>query len=246
MRAVNLIPSDARTGSGEPMRTGSAPFAVLGALAVLVALVAVWTLAGRGVSEGRAELAQLQREAAAAQTRVGGLSNYGEYAVLRKARVETVTSLAASRFDWARALDAVSRTLPADAWLSSMTGTVAPGVTVEGGTQGSLRGALPQPAIELVGCTTSQSRLAQLMSRLRAVPDVFRVTLSDAAKAESGDGAGGAGAAGAADCRGNRASYPKFSMVLFFGDAATAPATTGTAPATAAPAPATPTPGEAK
>jgi Tfp pilus assembly protein PilN len=231
MRAVNLIPADAR-GSGPGPRTGRAPYALLGALALLVVLVGAWAMAGRGLDQQRAELAQLQAEATAAQARLGGLAQYGQYAALRQARFNTVSTLAASRFDWSRALDELSRTLPDDAWLTSITGTVAPGVSVEGGGQSALRGALPQPAIELVGCTTSQSRLAQLMARLRAVPDVSRVTLSDAAKIDRGDT--GAGGDSDADCRGGRASYPKFAMVLFFGDAATAPATTAAAAAPAA------------
>lgn len=241
MRAVNLIPSDERSGGGGSSRTGRAPYAVLGALLVLVALVGVSTLAGRDVSTKRAQLAQLQREAAAVKSRLGSLSQFGQYASLRKARVDTVSALASSRFDWARSLDAITRTMPADAWLSSMTGTVAPGVTVEGGVQGALRSALPQPAIELVGCTTSQARLAQLMARLQAVPGVSRVTLSDSTKAAPGDASASGG--GSSSCRGSHANYPKFSMVLFFGDgSAAAPAPAGTVPTSAGPATATPAP----
>lgn len=232
MRAVNLIPEDARRGGGAGAggRSGGAAYALLGGLAMLVVLVGVWTLSGRGMGEKRSEIASLQRETAAAQAQSGSMADSGQEAALAKSRVDTVRSLAKSRFDWAKALDAISRTLPTDAWLTSMTGTVAPGVAVEGsnGSGAGLRSSLAVPAVELVGCTTSQRKVALLMARLHAVPGVDRVTLGDAVKGQSGSG-GAAGASGTGDCRGTRAGYPQFSMVLFF-----------TAPAVAAPAVAAP------
>jgi Tfp pilus assembly protein PilN len=243
MRAVNLIPADARRGGGAGAagRSGGAAYVLLGGLAVVVALVAVWALAGHNISNKRSELARLQNETSAAQAQASRLDAYARYAKLSKDRVDTVRSLALSRFNWAQALDSVARTLPNDAWLTSMTGTVAPGVSVTGGgsSASGLRGQRAVPAIELVGCTTSQHKVGRLISRLRAVPGVDRVSISDSIKADQTAGGGGGG------CRGTHASYPQFDMVLFFGNAVrpNGPASPAAAPGTA-PAP-TPAPSTA-
>jgi Tfp pilus assembly protein PilN len=234
MRAVNLIPTDARKGGGAGAagRSGGAAYVLLGGLAVLVGLVAVWALAGHGLADKRSNLAQLKKETTAAEAQAQALAAYNNYTKVRQDRVSTVRSLALSRFDWAKALDAVARTMPEDAWVSSMTGTAAPGVSVDGGgsAAGNLRSARPVPAIELVGCTTSQSKVARLISRLRAVPGVDRVSIADSKKSDGQSGG---------DC--GKPNYPKFNMVLFFGNNVPAngpasPNPTGAAPTTAPPA----------
>lgn len=239
MRAVNLIPADARRGGGAGAggRSGGAAYILLGGLAVLVAVVSVWALAGHGIAGKRDDLARIESETNQAQAQSSQLAEYARYTKLRQDRVNTVRSLALSRFDWAKALDAVARTMPNDAWLTTMTGTVTPGVAVEGGgsSAGNLRSERNVPAIEIVGCTTSQSKVARLISRLRAVPGVNRVALADSTKADATGGGGD-------NCRGIHGDYPQFNMVLFFGNdvppvGPASPTPTGAA-AAAAPAPA--------
>ena len=50
---------------------------------------------------------------------------------LPRRRTETVDSLAQSRFDWERVMRELALVIPEDVWLESLTGTVAPGVTVD-------------------------------------------------------------------------------------------------------------------
>jgi len=236
MRAVNLIPTDARKGGGAGAagRSGGAAYVLLGGLAILVGLVAVWALAGHGLADKKANLAQLKQETAAAEAQAQALAAYNDYSRVRQDRVSTVRSLALSRFDWAKALDAVARTMPSDAWVSSMTGTAVGASDVDGGgsAAGNLRSARPVPAIEIVGCTTSQSKVARLISRLRAVPGVDRVSIADSKKADSGGGSD--------DCRGGHANYPQFNLVLFFGNDVPQAGPASPNPSGAAPAPTTP------
>src|SRR3712207_925437 len=120
---------------------------------------------------------------------------------MRVKRVETVTSLSRSRFNWPFALREVSRVLPADVWLTAVTGTVAPGVQLEdsggGGATAQLRGQLSSPALELVGCSDSQEAVAKYLARLRSIQGVTRVTLAETEKLDvagtSGGAAGGQG-----------------------------------------------------
>jgi Tfp pilus assembly protein PilN len=198
MKAVNLLPADARRSSG-----GVAAYAVLGVLGLLLLLVTVATLTDRQVADQRAELERVRTEATAAETRVKALSRYTAFADLRAKRVETVTSLAKSRFNWASSLREVSRTIPAGTSLSSLRGTVAPGVAAEGASD-PLRGSLPVPALELSGCTRSQDSVARMMTAMRQISGVQRVSLSSS---EKGEGGGDAGCS---------SGQPVFSMTVFF------------------------------
>jgi Tfp pilus assembly protein PilN len=228
MRAVNLIPTEQRRGrGGAGAGAGLGSYIVLAVLALVVAMSAAYTLANRSLSDRRAELAAAQAQTRAAEAQAQQLTSYSTFTALRQKRTDTVRSLAASRFDWSQALHEVARTIPSNTWLTSMRGTVTPGVSLEGGTNDPLRSAIASPAIELVGCTTSQQNVAAVISSLRRVDGVERVTLSSAEKTSDSGGAGSAGGDSGGDCRHGNARFPQFSMTLFFA----APAAAGTQPA---------------
>ena len=237
MRAVNLIPAELRRGGGgsSPSRTGIAPYAVLGVLALLVVMASAYTLTTRSLGSKRAEVASIEQQAAAAEARTTNNKSYTVFSQLSLQRTQTVTSLAASRFDWAHALAEVARVLPHDAWLASIRATVTPGVAVDGAAD-PLRQSLQLPAIELSGCTTSQANVAQVVADLRRADGVKRVSLSSAKKTDAtGTTAAPVDPASTdtGDCTQGNANRPKFSMTLFY-DAPTVPSAsaTGTAGAT--------------
>jgi Tfp pilus assembly protein PilN len=235
MRAVNLIPVDERRNTSVAGRSGGGAYVLLAALGLLVVLAATYTLAGRSVNEKRSEFAAVRAEADRVQSAADRLKAYQEFAAMRQRRTDTVASLAASRFDWARALREVARTVPTDVSLTGLSGTVAPGVSVENAVSDNLRAALPLPAVSLAGCTRSQSDVARLMSSLRRIAGVERVSLSDSAKADVGAVQAAPGSTG--DCTAGSDKRPKFTMTVFFtAPAATsAPATTATASTGATP-----------
>lgn len=234
MRAVNLIPAEDRRGlRGGGSGSGIASYIVLGVLAAVVAMSAAYTLVNRSVSDRRAELDSVQSQVETAQAQVQRYASYTGFTALRQKRTETVRSLAASRFDWSHALHELARTIPSNAWLTSLKGTVAPGVSVDGGSTDPLRASLQKPAIEVVGCTTSQADVAKVISSLRRVDGVERVSLSSSQKLEQAAASGSSGDSDG-DCRNGNVHYPQFSMTLFFA--------TPTAPSAAQAAPATTTP----
>jgi hypothetical protein len=81
-----------------------------------------------------------------------------------------------------------------------------------------LRASLPVPAIELLGCTTSQKAVARMMTAMRQISGVQRVSLSSSEKGE--------GASGDAGCA---AGAPVFSMTVFYKAQEGAIAAAGTA-----------------
>jgi Tfp pilus assembly protein PilN len=234
MRAVNLIPADERRGSGAG-GSGLGSYVVLAVLAIVVAASAAFTLSNRTIADRRHDLADVEARAQASTQAAAALDGYTTFSSLRQKRSETVRSLAASRFDWSHALHEIARTIPSDAWLTSMRGTVSSSASAEGGTADPLRSALPGPAVELVGCTTTQGKVAAVISSLRRVDGVQRVSLSASVKGDS-QGSTSAAVAGGdggsdTDCRHGSSHYPQFSMTLFFAAPSTASASTqGTTP----------------
>ncbi|MCW3005055.1 MAG: hypothetical protein JWQ20_4353 [Conexibacter sp.] len=258
MRAVNLIPAEQQRGAGGAAgRSGGGAYVLLAALAVLVVMAAVYVQSGKSVDDKKAELARVTQEATQAEAKAQMLQSFTKFSSIRTKRVDTVSQLAGSRFDWAHSLREVARVLPTNAWLVSLTGTTSPSVNVGGAGGSQLRGALSVPAIQIQGCTTSQASVAKMMARLRLIDGVQRVSLEDSTKNLDSGGVGiSDGGPGGTDCRGGSSHYPLFNIVVFYdqpavavtpagGTAQTASATSSTASstspaATAAPSSTTP------
>ncbi len=254
MKAVNLIPADQRRAAGAAGKSGGGVYVLLGALALVVGMVAVLTLTNRQVADTQAKADRLEAQAQVAQAKAGNLASYKQFNQLVKTRSTGVQTLAATRFDWAETFKQVSRVIPSDVSLTQLVASTGPGQGAGGVVD--LRGALENPAIEIVGCAPSQARVALLMARLRRLEGVQRVSVSNSMKSD--DGTGGQEAAGAESsvstgCQTDD-QVPQFGMVVFFGTplAAGQPSTTGgvqgaiktlnegTAGTTSTPAPAIP------
>jgi len=106
--------------------------------------------------------------------------------------------------------------VPADTSLQALTGTVAPGASAGGtggGSASGLRGDIAAPAFELSGCTKTQDDVARLMSRLRVINGVSRVTLGNSQKPGSNGASTAVTASGEGGCGANA---PAFDLVVFF------------------------------
>jgi Tfp pilus assembly protein PilN len=208
MKSVNLIRDEVRKSRTGTPRAASIPtFALLGVLAAALALVTVYVLTGNTIADRQAQVTSLQGQVAQAQAEAAKLGNYGRFAQLAQQRLQTVSGIAATRFPWHTALSDLAQVVPANTSFQTLTGTVAPGASAGGGGgSANLRSALSTPALELSGCTGSQDEVAQLMSRLRLIDGVTRVSLSSSQKPTgTGTGAPGCVAGGAT-----------FDMVVFF------------------------------
>jgi Tfp pilus assembly protein PilN len=228
MKAVNLLPNDQR-GSVKtqaaaapatekvivaPQGSAFGAYVVLGLLAFAVAATAVYVLATNTVKDRKAELAQVQRDAADTSARAKALQGFADFQALADQRITTVRGLAESRFDWEQSLRDLSRALPSDVHLKTLKGTT-------NNTGGGIRGAIQAPALELSGCTSTQNSVARLMSRLRNVRGVTRVALTKSDKDASGVVSGTPSADGAvAESLCPKGQPPAFEMVVFFERAA--------------------------
>jgi Tfp pilus assembly protein PilN len=204
VKAVNLMPGEDRASrAAKAVGTGPIVYVLLAGLAGLVVLAAIWAIAGKQLGESRAKLDRVSVEAEVAEARTAKSAPYQAFAALARDRVGTVTSLSETRFDWAHGLREISRVLPADVWLTALTGTS--GANSEAPTPTT--SAAPAPTFELLGCTGNQAKVARLMARLRAVDGVREVDLRTSTKPDG---------IGAEDCPANALGNPRFSIAIAF------------------------------
>jgi Tfp pilus assembly protein PilN len=218
MRAVNLIPADSRgRGRSRGPSTGmQVPvFVLLGLLAAAVALVTVYVLANNSISSRTATLNSLNAQVTQEQAAVARLGVFTKFSQLAQTRIGTVRSIAAARFDWHAALSDLSKVVPANTTLQSLLGTIVPGTSSGGGGgggTGQLRSAVSAPAFELTGCTRTQDDVARLISQLRLINGVTRVTFSNSQVSNTSSASTGPNGSP----QGCGANAPTFDLVVFF------------------------------
>jgi Tfp pilus assembly protein PilN len=230
MRAVNLIPSEQRSGGAVGARSEGAAFAVLGLLAGLAVLVLLYGMAHHQAASRRAEAAALTAHAQQLQSQASQLASYTSFVAMREQRLQTISQLVGSRFDWSAALGELSRVLPSDVSLSTLQGTIGsstPGAagssapssstsTTAASAAAPVSSSTPPgtiPTVTLGGCAASQSVVAQTLVRLRLVSGVTNVTLQSSTKSSSNGT--GTGSCPAGD--------PVFSMEVSFSPLPAAP-----------------------
>lgn len=218
MKAVNLIPADSRRTGGSSRGPSLPVYLFLGLLAGALGLVTITVLTDNTIAARKAQLSTLQAQVSSQQALASQLGNYAQFASVAQSRVQTVTAIAATRFQWHAVLSELAQVVPTNTSLLSLQGTVAPGASAGGtggtgsGSSGGLRADVTSPAIELTGCTASQVDVARLISRLRVIDGVTRVTLGSSVKAATGGSAGGS-ASGSSGCA---AGQPAFDVLVFF------------------------------
>ena len=238
MRAINLIPVEERRGGATAGRSGGLVYVVLGTLALLAALAAMYGVAAKATHDKEAQLADVTARADAAERTAHALAGYTDFAAVRRQRAQAVKTLAEGRVDWAHVLHEVGRTMPSDAWLTSLhaksgAASAAAGSSTATPSSGDVAptGAAPgAPSIELAGCTTAQSSVSQLMADLRRIDGVAGVRLASSAKAGAASASTAAASASAGPCA--KRGRVTFALTLSF-RAKAAPAAGAPATATA-------------
>jgi Tfp pilus assembly protein PilN len=229
MRPVNLIPVEDRRGDNAPLRTGPVAYILLGALVLVLAGVTVLVLTDNQIADHKSELAQVKREDAAAKARAESLASYSQFSALHEQRVETIASLADSRFDWERVMRELALILPHDVWLTSLEASASAGAEGSSGGSGggsNLKDSISGPSLAISGCAAGQDAVAGFVTVLKDIDGVTRVGVesSELAGQEEGAGSvsGSSSGSGSSDCR-TRSFIAQFSLVIAF-DAAPVPA----------------------
>jgi Tfp pilus assembly protein PilN len=218
MRPVNLIPPEERRDGSAKLRGGPLAYVVVAAMVALLIGVTLLVITNNEVSSGEAEITRLESENSAAEAKATRLAAYTQLRDVHDQRVSTVTELANSRFDWERVIRELSLILPANVWLTNLTGTANPSVSVNGAASVALRDSVPGPALEILGCATGQDAVAGFISDLKDIDGVTRVAVQSSELGEGGE-SGSSGEAGS-DCQ-TRKFIAQFQIVAAFDQAPT-------------------------
>ncbi|HEX4760502.1 MAG TPA: PilN domain-containing protein [Thermoleophilaceae bacterium] len=180
MRPVNLLPGDQRRRrpSGEG---NNGAYAVIGVLAVLLAMVGFYVMTTNKVNENKTQTAQAKAKADSLEAQTRQLGAFTTFAGIKETRLTSVESVASSRFDWERMMRELSRVMPPGSWLTSVDAGVT-GANGDNSASSQDQGAPAQPAAELVGCASHQTDTAKMMVRLRQLHRVDDVKLNQSAK----------------------------------------------------------------
>jgi len=203
MRAVNLIPADQRDGASVGIgRSQGGAYAVLVLVGGLALFGLLYGRADHQVASRQAQVAALAAQVQRTQSVAEESARYASFTALREQRMQAVSTLVDSRFDWAHVLHEFGRVLPTDTSISSLSGTVASGSSTVAASTGSgatssspVTSVTPPgsvPTFTLAGCATSQPAVALMLERLRLIDGVSEVTLQSSTKGSS-PGAGGGG-----------------------------------------------------
>lgn len=184
MRAVNLLPPEARGRSGPGLRLPafSAPLTAGAIGLVLVVLVLAGYLSARSdVSDKQAALEDRRAALAALPLPPRDVPVPPTLAAERTSRATAIGTAMTSRIAWDRILRKVSQVLLSETWLTGLTGTspaadAAAAIPAEGAPTG----------LVLNGFTTSHEAVARTLGRLAVVPDLADVSLQTSSAAEIG------------------------------------------------------------
>ena len=243
MRPVNLIPPDSRRADRAAMRTGGVSYVLMAGLGLLLLGVIAVAFTGKQKTDKEADVASLEQELAAETAKAQSLAAFAQFGAVEQTRAGTISSLAQSRFDWERVLNELALVLPTDVWLVELAGSADPAVSLEEGPDIQIRDSVPGPALEIVGCATSQDAVAGFVADLEDIDGVTRVGVASSERPEAGSEqaatateSGGASAGSndsAGECR-TRDFIAKFEIVVAF-DEVPVPGTATAAPTVPAP-----------
>lgn len=199
MRPVNLLPEKLRPRGASGGGQGTA-YIALGVLGALVVAVLLYVVTANQASSRTAEAAQAQEEAKQAESQSVALGAFGNFAAIKQTRTASVRGLAQARFDWERLVREISRVLPSNVWITTLSASATPEETT-----GPTANAPQGPSLRLTGCASSQPEVAATVLRLRRLHRAQEVKLQDSTRSETEGGAGapaGAPAGGTASCSG--------------------------------------------
>ena len=189
MRPVNLIPPEERPGGHKPLRSGPLAYIFVGALAAAVIAITALVVTEGNVSDRKTEVAHLKSEEASITAKAQALSAYTAFTAVREQRLATVTSLADSRFDWARVLHELSLVIPADVQLTTLAGSGSPvkSATAVGGHRDA-RARSPDPRLKWSAAPAVRPAVAGFIEALKDIDGVTRVGVQGRRSAKAADG----------------------------------------------------------
>jgi Tfp pilus assembly protein PilN len=203
------------------MRTGPLAYVVVAVLGMALVGVTLLVLANNQIADRESDKASLQSQVSQAQAEAERLASFAEFASVQEARQETVSSLARSRFDWERVLRELALVIPSDVWLTALTATATPDVTLSASSSGGSSTAgmatnVEGPSLQIQGCAAGHEAVARFIAAVQDIGGVTRVSVLKSDRPELGSGSADSGAATSGDGCSSRDFVSTFEAVAAF------------------------------
>ena len=203
MRAVNLLPTGERARHTAPA-PGGAGHILLGVLGALLVAVLAVVFTQNQITDRRTEIARAKLEQQQAEQRATKLGGFAQFAQIKQTRVQSVSDLAKSRFDWERFMRELALVLPSGTWITEANAAssgLPEGAAASGAPSSTPPASAPGtdpasagPSVNLVGCARTQRTVAATMVRLRRLYRAEEVKLADSSTAAEAASSAGTGA----------------------------------------------------
>jgi Tfp pilus assembly protein PilN len=206
MKPVNLLPQEARRAQASGERSGSA-YVIVGVLGALLLMLVGYVLVSNQVTSKTNDAAAADAKATQLEQRASQKTAFTNFASIKEQRLQSVSSIAGTRFDWERFMRELARIMPARSWIqtadASTTGDATSTPDPTAATQGI------SPTANLVGCVPGQQDTATMMVRLQQLYRASSVELQESVRESSG---GTAGKTTIDNC----GSFYKFNITITF------------------------------
>lgn len=181
MRAVNLLPADARRRRS--VKPSKGLLLGVGALAMLGSMGYWGYSIHRTTDAAKDELTAAQAESGALQAKLGVYQQADARQAGQRAQKAAVVALTAARVNWERVIRDLATVTPRQVWYASLK-VETPGLGTSGASA-TAPGA-PASAVHLDGYAFTQRQVAILMVRVGAVPGLGEPQLTSSTVQQKG------------------------------------------------------------
>ena len=200
MKPVNLLPQEARRTQATGERSGSA-YVIVGVLGALLLMVVGYVVVSNQVTTKTNRATAAEAKATALEAQASQKNAFTDFATIKDQRLQSVSSIASTRFDWERFMRELAHIMPARSWIQTADASTTGDTSSSGAgaapsasttpaaptdTTGATAVAAVSPTANLVGCVPGQQDTAALMVRLGQLYRVTDVKLQESVVETSG------------------------------------------------------------
>jgi Tfp pilus assembly protein PilN len=172
---VNLLPPQIQADQRSRRTFG---FAVVGAVVLLVLLVAITVIQHMQIGDAEQTLKRSRAEAATLQSKVSSLHQYEALQLSVDQTRQTLATALTNDVAWSRFLDDLDTNIPSDSWLTSLNMTATPGTTPDG--------ELALGTAQYSGVVRTFPGLAHWLDTMNGIKGLHFVYLSNGNKSSNG------------------------------------------------------------
>ncbi len=187
MKRINLLPPGERDKAS---RERGLAYALLGLIALVAALGAVYLMMNRQVATKQDQVNDLQAQVQEVNSQVAALKWAEQLQTQRTSMNETARQLYEARVDWSNILEELSLVIPEQVALTDLSAqvpaTMQPNVSGDSGSTASTAAGQGAADITMSGRADSHVSVASFMTRLGLMPQLTNVQLMSSTANDTG------------------------------------------------------------